>query len=430
MFPAVFLLVALLPASSGEPSADSDTVVALAGQDVVLPCSFSSASSEFPWGGVVQGRPAALRGLPVPGRLRDPRDEAPGLPLQDQLHQQRAEAPERVPEDLQRAAVRRRDLPLPAAVEGQGRRPGQQHRGAAGAASEPKLSVVSVSGGTVTLQCEAHCWLPEPQIHFLDHQGTSIAAGPTERRQESSGCFTVTRTVTPQDATSRVTCRVHQAGTNQSRTAEILIPGACSGSWSLSSSAAVLEAVLLLLLLVVGSVLLLLWCRQCRAEKRPSLKSHPSDQNVASSAGENDFFLQTVSARWERNVPDEQLRRRVLQLEKQLQDSEETIRQLRSSRPFIRPSSSRPDPVSLTTPRPHSLPDALNLDQSRPTTRSSMKKHSSVHRSASDSQAHSGPKVSALLRRHSSVLPSNHRFSYLDDLKEESEHLLSESRKS
>uniref|UniRef100_A0A8C9ZCW0 Ig-like domain-containing protein n=1 Tax=Sander lucioperca TaxID=283035 RepID=A0A8C9ZCW0_SANLU len=78
----------------------------------------------------------------------------------------------------------------------------------------------------VTLQCEANCWLPEPQINFLDEQGKYIRAEEPKRDEGARECFTVTRRVTLQDAAAnRVTCRVHQPETNQTRETQIIIPG-------------------------------------------------------------------------------------------------------------------------------------------------------------------------------------------------------------
>lgn len=72
-----------------------------------------------------------------------------------------------------------------------------------GAASEPKLSVVSAERGGVTLQCEASCWLPELEITFLDDQGKNIPADDPRRLQDTNGQYTVTRRVTLQAATNR-----------------------------------------------------------------------------------------------------------------------------------------------------------------------------------------------------------------------------------
>ncbi|TKS93203.1 Butyrophilin subfamily 1 member A1 [Collichthys lucidus] len=93
------------------------------------------------------------------------------------------------------------------------------------AVSQPKLSVVLAKSGGVNLQCEANCWLPEPEITFLDDRGKEIPADDPRRHQDTSGCYTVTRKVTLRDATNSVTCRVHQPKTNQTRNTEILIPG-------------------------------------------------------------------------------------------------------------------------------------------------------------------------------------------------------------
>lgn len=72
-----------------------------------------------------------------------------------------------------------------------------------GAVSEPKLSVVPGVGRGVTLQCEANCWFPEPEVTFVDAQGNSISAENPKRDQDSRGCFTVTRRVTVQTAPNR-----------------------------------------------------------------------------------------------------------------------------------------------------------------------------------------------------------------------------------
>uniref|UniRef100_A0A3P8U8M5 Ig-like domain-containing protein n=1 Tax=Amphiprion percula TaxID=161767 RepID=A0A3P8U8M5_AMPPE len=93
------------------------------------------------------------------------------------------------------------------------------------AVSEPKLSVVSAESGGVTLQCEAACWLPQPEIKFLDHEGNEIPAEEPKRERHESGCDTTRQRVTVQSATNRVTCRVHQPEFNHTKHIEIFIPG-------------------------------------------------------------------------------------------------------------------------------------------------------------------------------------------------------------
>ncbi|XP_034072004.1 butyrophilin subfamily 1 member A1-like isoform X2 [Gymnodraco acuticeps] len=93
-----------------------------------------------------------------------------------------------------------------------------------GAVSEPKLSVVSAEDGKVTLQCEADCWFPKPEITFIDAHGNIISdENPKTPIDFKRGCFNIRGSVTVQ-AGNRVTCRVHQDEINQTRDTEIYIP--------------------------------------------------------------------------------------------------------------------------------------------------------------------------------------------------------------
>lgn len=71
------------------------------------------------------------------------------------------------------------------------------------AVSEPKLSVVPPVDDGVTLQCEANCWFPEPEITFLDNQGNDISAENSYTDRDSSGCFNAKRSLTLQTHTKR-----------------------------------------------------------------------------------------------------------------------------------------------------------------------------------------------------------------------------------
>uniref|UniRef100_A0A8C6LJT6 Ig-like domain-containing protein n=1 Tax=Nothobranchius furzeri TaxID=105023 RepID=A0A8C6LJT6_NOTFU len=63
------------------------------------------------------------------------------------------------------------------------------------AVSKPKLTFVPADDG-VMLQCTAECWFPEPQVQFLDDRGSEIEAKESQRVEDPTGCFTITRTVT------------------------------------------------------------------------------------------------------------------------------------------------------------------------------------------------------------------------------------------
>ncbi|XP_031615576.2 butyrophilin-like protein 8 isoform X1 [Oreochromis aureus] len=98
------------------------------------------------------------------------------------------------------------------------------------AVSEPKLSVISAEGSDIALHCEANCWLPEPEVTFLDDNGNNIYGENPKGEQDAHGCFTVTQRATLQRATSSVTCRVHQPQFYQTRETTILITGVCMKS--------------------------------------------------------------------------------------------------------------------------------------------------------------------------------------------------------
>ncbi|XP_037335898.2 uncharacterized protein LOC119222969 [Pungitius pungitius] len=91
-----------------------------------------------------------------------------------------------------------------------------------GAASEPTLAMVP--GEDVTLQCEASCWSPKPDVTFLDAEGNVISAEEPKYSQDpQSDCYSVTRRATVQ-AGNNFTCRVNQSEIGQTRKTEIHIP--------------------------------------------------------------------------------------------------------------------------------------------------------------------------------------------------------------
>ncbi|XP_060887295.1 butyrophilin-like protein 8 isoform X2 [Labrus mixtus] len=114
-----------------------------------------------------------------------------------------------------------------------------------GAVSEPKLSFIPTVGVGVTLQCEASCWFPKPEITFLDDDDNIISAEDPKSELGPRGCFNITRRVTLQTATNRVSCRVHQPDMNQTRVTETFIPDGCMRSCTESILITVLVTVIL-----------------------------------------------------------------------------------------------------------------------------------------------------------------------------------------
>ncbi|XP_062301389.1 butyrophilin subfamily 1 member A1-like [Scomber scombrus] len=107
------------------------------------------------------------------------------------------------------------------------------------AVPEPKLSIISVKGGEVTLQCGVDCCQPEPEIMFVDDNGHTISA-ENPRRNPSGRCFNITRRVTVPTTTNSVTCRVHHPEINQTRVKGINIPAVFTESCALSIGITVL----------------------------------------------------------------------------------------------------------------------------------------------------------------------------------------------
>ncbi|KAI3375972.1 hypothetical protein L3Q82_016505 [Scortum barcoo] len=314
------------------------------------------------------------------------------------------------------------------------------------AVSEPKLSVVSVKSGGVTLQCEANCWLPKPEISLLDDQGNIIPADEPRRVRDASGCYILTRKVTLRDATKRVTCRVHQPNINQTRSTEILIP-----------------------------------------VKEHKLRRQSSDQSAVSFTSENHPFLQNDRTDNVKNCTTEKLRREVAALKSKLYEKEKTIHQLQNDSkrqlspvvcqlgrptfvcgpskyspdvqdPFNSPTNKNynPKPTASTYSNPpefsnlpqhqcphfgisqqdsnpepgrpfhrsrraNSIPANLNLALSlTSSSNASKKKLGDIGRSKSASSAWPGPNASKPQRRNSGFLASSfNRFTPLSNLSEE-----------
>ncbi|TDG99396.1 hypothetical protein EPR50_G00193930 [Perca flavescens] len=457
----LFLLAALLPSCSGESSVDDPAkmVLAFAGGVVLLPCNFSlPASSDVPtveWS--KQGLHPDIVFL-YRGGYEINEEKHPAFWYRTSLI---AKEQKNGNFSLRIANVRLSDAGMYRC-----KRLGRDapHDVTAVelvvvAVSEPKVSVTSAEGGGVTLQCEAKCWLPEPQINFLDERGKYIRAEEPKRDEGAHECFTVTRRVTLQDAAAnRVTCRVHQPETNQTRETEIIIP--VGGGRSCFLPAAIAVGVTILLLsapLCVLAVCLWKRCGKSEGQKFP-VKRKSSDQSTSSDISENQSLLRCVVVEKDCCV-NEKLT--IEDLQTKLREKEETICQLeseikspspvvwqhdqpmllhspadfansspqesvhvpqkRTPKPgFMRQSSNpSPDPPVYRSRRRNSSPALLNFLTSSSAVSASKMKLSSIGRSKSETRDKPLP-FAKPQRRHSSVLPpSNNRFTLLADLTEE-----------
>ncbi|XP_039874777.1 butyrophilin subfamily 1 member A1-like isoform X2 [Simochromis diagramma] len=91
--------------------------------------------------------------------------------------------------------------------------------------STPVIKVMSNVSSRVVLQCESAGWYPEPELLWLDGEGNLLSAGPTETLRGPDDLYTVSSRVTVEKRHSNnITCRVQQRNTNQSRETHIHVP--------------------------------------------------------------------------------------------------------------------------------------------------------------------------------------------------------------
>uniref|UniRef100_A0A3P9DSC1 Ig-like domain-containing protein n=1 Tax=Maylandia zebra TaxID=106582 RepID=A0A3P9DSC1_9CICH len=95
-----------------------------------------------------------------------------------------------------------------------------------GAVSLPVILRVQKAKTGVALQCESAGWYPEPELLWLDGEGNLLSAGPTETLRGPDDLYTVSSRVTVEKRHSNnITCRVQQRNTNQTRETHIHISG-------------------------------------------------------------------------------------------------------------------------------------------------------------------------------------------------------------
>uniref|UniRef100_A0A4W5KDT2 Ig-like domain-containing protein n=1 Tax=Hucho hucho TaxID=62062 RepID=A0A4W5KDT2_9TELE len=88
--------------------------------------------------------------------------------------------------------------------------------------------VVSIEGhreGGMGLLCETEGWYPEPELMWLDSEGVHLSAGPPETHRDVKGLYRVKQHVIVQETdTNRFTCRVQQSRINEKMETEVHLP--------------------------------------------------------------------------------------------------------------------------------------------------------------------------------------------------------------
>ncbi|CAJ1069654.1 trichohyalin-like [Xyrichtys novacula] len=160
-----------------------------------------------------------------------------------------------------------------------------------GAVSSPVLRVTRHNSG-VLLECESKGWYPEPEMFLLDAEGNLLSSSPTETIRGPDDLYTVSRKVTVEEKHGKnFSCRVTQKKIHQSRETHTVIPDhffmvpttpstpilpSSSGSPASSSSQPVIigSVIVCAALVLIPLVFFILWRR--RKNKLKNKRDHES----------------------------------------------------------------------------------------------------------------------------------------------------------
>ncbi|XP_041723612.2 CD276 antigen-like [Coregonus clupeaformis] len=94
-----------------------------------------------------------------------------------------------------------------------------------GAAPRPVITIEGIKGDEVVLRCEAEGCYPEPVMEWCDVHGRVLpAAGPPETSRDREGCYTVTSHVNVHRDNNTFTCRVQQPEIKHMKERRVHIP--------------------------------------------------------------------------------------------------------------------------------------------------------------------------------------------------------------
>ncbi|XP_047464942.1 butyrophilin-like protein 9 isoform X2 [Mugil cephalus] len=284
----LFLVVALLSFCAGNESVfpESKTIVAFAGDSVILPCQIPGSSSPPTVEWLKEGLTPDIVFLYRDGfetfEMKNPVFRYRTNLILDQLNNGNLSLWifDLLPSDAGKYVCRTLSKKKPVVIT--------KLELFVAAISEPKLSIVPSVGGGFALRCEAKCWLPKPEIMFLNDQGKDIGSENQTSVQEANGCFTVTKTVAVKTQTNSVTCRVRQPQINQIRSTDTSIPDECIKSCFLPT---ILVAVLASCLILGGILVCVEKFQPCststRADNAANAKSPEKEEIHSPTKGLN-----------------------------------------------------------------------------------------------------------------------------------------------
>ncbi|XP_055084817.1 CD276 antigen-like [Periophthalmus magnuspinnatus] len=131
----------------------------------------------------------------------------------------------------------------------------------------PSMSLIKERSGSPVLRCESRGWYPEPELEWLDSEGTVLLRTEAQRGASEELFSVSSRLSVEQRLGNTFTCRVRQQESGQSREAQLSITDhllepcpSCSLSWILFS--------LSLILFLAAVAVLVVW--KCKTKRKKS----------------------------------------------------------------------------------------------------------------------------------------------------------------
>uniref|UniRef100_I3J9V9 Butyrophilin subfamily 1 member A1 n=1 Tax=Oreochromis niloticus TaxID=8128 RepID=I3J9V9_ORENI len=221
----ILLLLTDIRTGQSQTVTSSQTIITVVGEDVILPCYLDSASDavskSLEW-----GRPDL-----------DPRFVHVWFEGQDHLVNQNPSYKGRT--SLSTEKLKQGDLSLKLSRvkhSDNGRYrcffPSESKESTVellvGSLSLPTVAEVNINRSAVALQCKSAGWYPEPELLWMDSDGNSHSAGPTETLRGPDDLYTVSSRVTVEKRhRNTVNCIVQQRDINQSTETQMHVSGDC-----------------------------------------------------------------------------------------------------------------------------------------------------------------------------------------------------------
>ncbi|KAM9400091.1 butyrophilin subfamily 1 member A1-like isoform 7-T7 [Salvelinus alpinus] len=244
----LLMYIISISSTSSDTGGTVQPIVALVGDDVILPCTLRSTVSAVHQ--TVEWQRPDLK----PKEVHLYRDEKEDLVLQNPVFRGRTSL---FKEELENgnASLKLTRVKLSDAGNYTCYIPLLDHQKSiiqliVGAASRPVIIIEGIKGDEVVLRCEAEDCYPEPVMEWWDAHGRVLpAAGPTETSRDREGCYTVTSHVNvPNSDNNTFTCRVQQLEIRHMKERQVhvpdqMFPKTCHSCWLTVLVAVLVEAV-------------------------------------------------------------------------------------------------------------------------------------------------------------------------------------------